>query len=150
MDHTTVSRQFFDRINEGDIAAIVAVLAEDFVGHEEMPGLTPGRDGVGELFAMFRAAFPDVRWEPEDVLADGDKLAARVRVTGTNDGEFMGMAPYGQARQRPAHRHRADWSRRSDRRAAGRVRHVRPDAPARRRRRARLADSSGTRAVVQF
>ena len=96
MDHTTVARQFFDRINEGDAAAIVAMLAEDFVEHEEMPGLTPGRDGVGELFAMFRAAFPDVRWEPEDVLAAGDKLTVRARVTGTNDGEFMGMAPTGK------------------------------------------------------
>jgi ketosteroid isomerase-like protein len=34
MDHTTVARQFFDRINEGDITAVVATLAEDFVGHE--------------------------------------------------------------------------------------------------------------------
>ena len=96
MDHTTVARQFFDRINEGDITAVVAMLAEDFVGHEEMPGLTPGRDGVGELFAMFGAAFPDVRWEPEEILADGDKVAVRVRVTGTNDGEFMGMAATGK------------------------------------------------------
>jgi predicted ester cyclase len=72
------------------------MLAEDFVEHEEMPGLTPGRDGVGELFAMFGAAFPDVRWEPEDVLADGDKIAVRVRVTGTNNGEFMGMAATGK------------------------------------------------------
>jgi ketosteroid isomerase-like protein len=35
MDHTAIARQFFDRINEGDTAAIVAMLAEDFVGHEE-------------------------------------------------------------------------------------------------------------------
>lgn len=96
MDHTAIARQFFDRINEGDAAAIVAMLAEDFVEHEEMPGLSSGRDGVGELFAMFRAAFPDVRWEPEEVLADGDKVAVRVRVTGTNNGEFMGMAATGK------------------------------------------------------
>lgn len=96
MDHTAVARQFFDRINEGDAAAIVAMLREDFVEHEEMPGLSSGRDGVGELFAMFRAAFPDVRWEPEEVLTDGDKVAVRVRVTGTNDGEFMGMGATGK------------------------------------------------------
>ena len=100
-----------------------------------MPGLTPGRDGVGELFAMFRAGFPDVRWKPEDVLADGDKLAVRVRVTGTNDGEFMGMAPTGK----PVSAQLIDIARIGvdgrDRRAVGRVRHVRPDAPARSRRR---------------
>jgi ketosteroid isomerase-like protein len=110
MDQTTVARRFFDRINEGDIAAVVAMLAEDFVGHEERPGLTPGRDGVGELFAMFGAAFPDVRWEPDEILADGDKVAVRVRVTGTNRRRVHGYGGDGQARERPAHRHRADRS----------------------------------------
>jgi steroid delta-isomerase-like uncharacterized protein len=96
MDHKTVVRQFFDRINAGEAAAIVAMLAEDFVEHEEMPGLSPGREGVGELFTMFRAGFPNVRWEPEEMLVDGDKIVVRVRVTGTNHGEFLGMAPTGK------------------------------------------------------
>jgi predicted ester cyclase len=46
---------------------------------------------------MFQTAFPNMRWEPEDVLADGDKVAARVRVTGTNEGELMGMPASGRS-----------------------------------------------------
>jgi predicted ester cyclase len=34
--------------------------------------------------------------EPQDVLASGDKAVARVRATGTHQGEFMGMAPSGK------------------------------------------------------
>ena len=45
---------------------------------------------------MYRAAFPDLQMEPQDVLASGDKAVARVRATGTHQGEFMGMAPSGK------------------------------------------------------
>jgi predicted ester cyclase len=34
--------------------------------------------------------------EPEDVLASGDKVTARVRATGTHEGDFMGMSPSGK------------------------------------------------------
>ena len=73
------------------------MLAGDFVEHEEMPGLAPGREGVGQLFAMFRAAFPDVRWDVQDVFADGDTVIVRTHVSGTNEGEFMGMPATGKS-----------------------------------------------------
>jgi steroid delta-isomerase-like uncharacterized protein len=71
-------------------------LADDFLEHEETPGIPPTKDGVLEFFEMYRAAFPDLRMDPEDVLASGDKVVARVRATGTNTGEFMGMPPSGK------------------------------------------------------
>jgi predicted ester cyclase len=46
---------------------------------------------------MFIAAFPDLRMVPEDVLTSGDKAVARVRATGTHQGEFMGMSATGKA-----------------------------------------------------
>ena len=46
---------------------------------------------------MYRAAFPDLRMDPEDVLASGDKVVARVRATGTHQGEFMGMPSTGKS-----------------------------------------------------
>ncbi len=82
---------FYDWIDSGDIDQVVELLADDFVEHEEMPGLAPGREGVGQLFTMFQAAFPDMRWEAEDVLAAGDKVAARVRVSGSLAHEHWGV-----------------------------------------------------------
>ena len=64
--------------------------------HEETPGLAPTKDGVLEFFRIQRAAFPAFRLDPEDVLADGDKVVARVRMTGTHQGELMGMPPTGK------------------------------------------------------
>lgn len=73
------------------------MLADDLIEHEETPGLVPTKDGVLEFFRMYRAAFPDLRMDPEDVLASGDKVVARVRSTGTHQGEFMGMPPTGKS-----------------------------------------------------
>ena len=50
-----------------------------------------------QLFHMYRAAFPDLRMEAQDVLASGDKVAARVRATGTQRGEFMGIPAAGKS-----------------------------------------------------
>jgi predicted ester cyclase len=40
---------------------------------------------------MYRAAFPNLRMEPEDILASGYKVVAGVRATGTHEGELIGM-----------------------------------------------------------
>jgi len=45
--------------------------------------------------SVLLAAFPDMRMNVEDLIASGDKTVARVRVTGTHKGEFMGVPPAG-------------------------------------------------------
>ena len=95
MDHAATARRLYDLINAGDIDAFGDLLADDFVEHEEMPGLAPSKDGVKSFFRMQLAGFPDLRLDVADVIADGDKVVARVRYTGTQDGEFMGMPATG-------------------------------------------------------
>jgi predicted ester cyclase len=46
---------------------------------------------------MYRAAFPDLRMEPQDIIVSGDKVVARVRATGTHQGAFMGMPATGKS-----------------------------------------------------
>jgi predicted ester cyclase len=47
---------------------------------------------------MYRAAFPDLRMELEEVLPSGDKVVGRVRATGTHTGEpFMGVPASGKS-----------------------------------------------------
>jgi steroid delta-isomerase-like uncharacterized protein len=83
-------------LNAGNIEGFGALLSDDFVEHEETPGLAPTKDGVMQFFRMYRAAFPDLRMDAEDVLSSGDKAVARVRATGTHKGEFMGMPATGK------------------------------------------------------
>ena len=96
MDHADTVRGLYTALNAGDLDGFGAMLADDFVEHEETPGLAPTKEGVLEFFRMYRAAFPDLRMEPQDVLTSGDRAVARVRATGTQQGEFMGMPPSGK------------------------------------------------------
>jgi len=96
MDHSAAQRKLYELLNDGDIEGFGALLADDFVEHEETPGLAPTREGVMEFFRMYRAAFPNLRFDPEDVLASGDKVVTRARVTGTHQGELMGMPATGK------------------------------------------------------
>ena len=96
MDHGPALRRLYDLLNAGNIEGFGALLSDDFVEHEETPGLAPTKDGVMQFFRMYRAAFPDLRMDAEDVLSSGDKAVARVRATGTHKGEFMGMPATGK------------------------------------------------------
>ncbi len=96
-DHKGLARRFYGEVSAGNLDALDELLADDFVEHEGMPGMPTGREGTRQLFTMLAAAFPDMNWEPQDILVDGDKAVARVQFTGTNDGEFMGMPATGKS-----------------------------------------------------
>jgi steroid delta-isomerase-like uncharacterized protein len=97
VDHTAALSGMYERINAHDVDGFGEYLADDFVEHEETPGLSPTKDGLKQFFTMYIAAFPDLRMEPEDVLPSGDKIVARVKFTGTNTGDFMGMPATGKS-----------------------------------------------------
>ena len=97
MDHAATARRLYDLINAGDIDGFGDLLAEDFVEHEDTPGFEPTKEGVKQFFRMYRAAFPDLRMEPQDILVSGDKVVTRARGTGTHQGEFMGMPATGKS-----------------------------------------------------
>jgi steroid delta-isomerase-like uncharacterized protein len=97
MSNADTMRQFYDRVNAGDIDGFAALIADDLIEHEEVEGLPQTKEGVIQFFEMFRAAFSDLRMEAEDIIESGDKAWARIRITGTNDGEFMGMPATGKS-----------------------------------------------------
>jgi len=97
MDHEATVRRVYDLINAGDIEGFARHLADDFIEHEQTPGLAPTKDGVKEFFRMQLAAFPDLRMDVQDIIVNGEKAVARVRCTGTNRGAFMGMPATGKS-----------------------------------------------------
>ena len=97
MGHEATVRRMYDLLNAGDIDGFGDLLAGDFVEHEVSPGLEPTKEGVKAFFRMYRAGFPDMRMDAQDVLVCGDKVVARTRGTGTHSGDFMGMPPTGRS-----------------------------------------------------
>jgi len=95
VNHDTSMRSIYERISAGDIAGFGNLIADDFVEHEGTPGLAPTKEGTLEFFRILLTAFPDIRMDVEDLIASEDKTVARVKVTATHQGEFMGVPPTG-------------------------------------------------------
>lgn len=95
MDHTNSIQRLYDLINAGDIDGFGLQLADDFVEHEEIPGLPPTKEGVVQYFRIMLAAFPDMRMDLLDSFASGDKAVARLQISGTHMGDFAGIPATG-------------------------------------------------------
>jgi predicted ester cyclase len=81
--------------NRGNDDAADPFVAEDFFNHEA-PDST-GPEGFKATARWLREAFPDYHAELHEFLFDGDLLAARLTVSGTHAGDFMGAAPTGRS-----------------------------------------------------
>lgn len=89
-------RRFETAINTAD-----ARLIEELV-YKDAPFLTPaspellyGGKGYLSIVLWMRAGFSDVQWKLEEMVADEEKAAVRWTLTGTHDGDFLGLAATG-------------------------------------------------------
>ena len=117
-ENVAAVRDFVERAwNSGDETVFEEHLAPDFAH----PG---GRDAFKAMVLGFRSAFPDFHLEVHDMFGVGEKVVTRFTMSGTHEGEFMGIAPTGRRRRVRRDRDRRDARRRSGRRvgAAGQTR----------------------------
>jgi predicted ester cyclase len=97
-ENKALMRRMYEEIhNKGNMAAVDELVAANFVDHNAPdPGLPPGPEGIKQTFTMFHNAFPDFHVTVEDMLAEGDKVVARLTITGTHKGDLIGIAPTGK------------------------------------------------------
>ena len=81
--------------NRGDSAAVEELIHEDLVEHGAFGGAAGGREDARRTVASFRAAFPDLVLEIDDLVGEGEHVALRWSGGGTHEGEFMGAPPTG-------------------------------------------------------
>ena len=94
-ENKAIARRGYQAINQKNLDALDEVVAPDMTEHDPAPGQAPGLEGVKQYFSSLHAAFPDVQMDVEEMIAEADKVVARVSVSGTQRGEFMGIAPTG-------------------------------------------------------
>jgi predicted ester cyclase len=82
--------------SQGCLEVLDELVAPTVVNHTAPPGVPPDREGIRQLSALFRAAFPDGRMTVEDMIAEGDRVATRKTFRGTHQGAFMGLPPTGK------------------------------------------------------
>ena len=96
-ENKAIVRRFVDEVqSKGNIDAIDELCSPEFINHSAPPGVPSNCEGVKQVTAMFRQAFPDSYFTVEDMLAEGDKVATRKTFHGAHQGEFMGIPPTGQ------------------------------------------------------
>jgi steroid delta-isomerase-like uncharacterized protein len=92
-------RRYVDDVwNAHDLDALPKYFAPDVRVHSLSPGIDPG---VGvpylrDLASSFFKAFPDVKVVVEDVIQEGDRVAARATLEGTQAAEFAGVSSTGR------------------------------------------------------
>lgn len=90
-------RAGFEALNAGDLDACVERAGPDLIINlAELPEPLHGRDTWRDGAAMFRRAFPDLHAEIEDIFASGDRVAVRVIMRGTHEGDYLGIPATGR------------------------------------------------------
>ena len=81
-DLKTLANDVYATISKHDLEGFLDYIAEDVIEHEPppVPDPLPGKAGVRQWFEVLFTAFPDVTMTPEDLIVEGDKGAARVRL----------------------------------------------------------------------
>lgn len=70
------------------------IISPDIVEHQ--PGMGAGPEGVKGAVTYLHSVFPDFTLTVEDITYDGEKVWARLRARGTQQGPHMGMPPTGK------------------------------------------------------
>lgn len=81
--------------NEGNVEAAGDYAAPEYI--QNTPGAESGLAALQGGVSMFHAAFPDIRYTVTHIGAEGDLVAARLFITGTQDGDFLGMPASGRS-----------------------------------------------------
>lgn len=79
--------------NDKQFAVFADLFAPDFRHHFDLPGLPDNLAGFQQVGQAFLAAFPDVRVDLHDLIAEGDFVVERNSVTATHTGAYQGIAP---------------------------------------------------------
>ena len=92
-DNLQLANEAIAAINAHDIDGYVKLLDDSYVGESEIIGTIHGRDGARQLWTTLLQAFPDMKYDVEQLIASGDHVVARMVMTGTHQGSFAGAAP---------------------------------------------------------
>ena len=91
-----VMRRFVEEvINNGDYSVLRDLFHPNYVYRspdQELHGL----EALKGLFTAYRTAFPDLNTEIDDLVVAGDKAVISFTLTGTHEGDLMGIAPTGE------------------------------------------------------
>lgn len=92
-----VIRRYYEELwNRWDLAVADEIIASDITFRGSLAVTVEGREGFKQYLALVRSAFPDFQNVIEELIAEEDRVVARLTCTGTHEGGFFGIAPTGR------------------------------------------------------
>jgi steroid delta-isomerase-like uncharacterized protein len=95
-ENKKIVQRYQEIYNSNDLDSLGEVVAEDLLTPKIMPGIPTGIEGAKAAHRIMLTGFPDYQTIIDDLVAEGDKVAARITMSGTNTGSFMGMPATGK------------------------------------------------------
>ena len=96
-ENKALARRWNEEIwSRGKLSVVDEFLATNFVFNYAPPGVTPDKEAYKQAVTMFHNACPDMHYNIEDMVAEGDKVVVRWVGRGTQKGEIIGIAPTGK------------------------------------------------------
>jgi steroid delta-isomerase-like uncharacterized protein len=83
--------------NNGNLSVIDQIYAPTYIQHEPPPAPVASGESLKQYVSGYRAAFPDLHFLIDDLIAEGDKVVWRFTSTATHKGPFMGIPATGKS-----------------------------------------------------
>jgi predicted ester cyclase len=103
MDPGLVSRRFFEEVwNARRLEVADEIVAPGCITRQlrstegPVPSASRGPDALKEHIRSWLAAFPDLTWEIEAVVTQGERVVTWAMARGTHQGHWLGIAPTGR------------------------------------------------------
>ena len=96
-DNKSLVRRYYEEMwNRWDFALADELVAEGVAFRGSLGQSVQSRDGFKEYMRAVRRAFPDFHNHVEELVAEGDRVVARLTDTGTHTGTLFDIAPTGR------------------------------------------------------
>ena len=83
-------------LKQGRLELIDELFSADVIDHSNLPGFSPGREGIKQMIAMYRGVFENAQVNVQSMIAEGDEVVSRCTIRGTHVGPYLGIAPTGK------------------------------------------------------
>ena len=91
-ENKAIVRRLVEAFNKHNVALLDELIAPDYFDHRHQ---LRGLENYKQFLTTFFRGFPDYHETIEDMIAEGDRVWIREKVTGTHTGDYFGIAPTG-------------------------------------------------------
>ena len=96
-ENKALDRRWFEEVwSQGSVSSYRELASPDLVVHNTPPGITGDFEGMLQAISIHRTGFPDLRFEIDAQVAEGDQIVTLWTATGTHQGEWGGFPPTGK------------------------------------------------------